>query len=721
MKHLLFFFLIGASILFAQDEYHQKLLNQLETEFDVTDGEWVLSDNEKSTNGRLQATNVSRKTLDYSGEHPFSKVLQLTVSSRGENGWDNAVRFPSSKDVKKGDALLAVIWMNSIESDEKYNHVTHKFELTSNPWTQSLILGADIKPGWRQWFLPFEAEVDYDAGQGRYQLDMGHMKGVIKIAGLAVINFGKKYEVDDLPMSTHHMDYDGREPGAAWRTEALQRIENIRKGNLSVKVVNKNGEPVKNAEVDVSLQKHEFGFGTAISARWWLNSGSDSETYLEKLEDLTGDGRSFNAVVFENALKWPTWEGDWLGTPEEVAEIVDWLRSGEYRIRGHNLVWPKWRHLPDDIEQHKNDPDYIRDRIKNRIADVAGYPGIKGYIDEWDVINEMVHCTDLENVFGTKDIYTEWFNWAHDADPNALLYLNEYSIINGGGHDVESRKSYREIIEKLIADGAPLGGIGVQGHMGANFTPPQKVLDILDEFKKYELDISITEYDASGAADDIAADYMRDILIVAFSHPMVKNFLMWGFWDGSHWHSDAPIFNQDWTLKPSGETFIDWVFNKWWTDESGKTSRDGFYRPNAFYGQYTIRAEFDGETAEKQFTFSKDQKNVELKLDTDLTSVSGESATPQTFKLYANAPNPFNPSTDIEYALPENTYVKLTVHNHLGRVVKTLVNRKEAAGHYRVRWSGVNELGEKVTSGVYFYTLAIDGRESMSRKMMLLK
>lgn len=721
MKHLLFFFLIGASILFAQDEYHQKLLNQLETEFDVTDGEWVLSDNEKSTNGRLQATNVSRKTLDYSGEHPFSKVLQLTVSSRGENGWDNAVRFPSSKDVKKGDALLAVIWMNSIESDEKYNHVTHKFELTSSPWTQSLILGADIKSGWRQWFLPLEAEVDYDAGQGRYQLDMGHMKGVIKIAGLAVINFGKKYEVDDLPMSTHHMDYDGREPGAAWRTEALQRIENIRKGNLSVKVVNKNGEPVKNAEVDVSLQKHEFGFGTAISARWWLNSGSDSETYLEKLEDLTGDGRSFNAVVFENALKWPTWEGDWLGTPEEVAEIVDWLRSGEYRIRGHNLVWPKWRHLPDDIEQHKNDPDYIRDRIKNRIADVAGYPGIKGYIDEWDVINEMVHCTDLENVFGTKDIYTEWFNWAHDADPNALLYLNEYSIINGGGHDVESRKSYREIIEKLIADGAPLGGIGVQGHMGANFTPPQKVLDILDEFKKYELDISITEYDASGAADDIAADYMRDILIVAFSHPMVKNFLMWGFWDGSHWHSDAPIFNQDWTLKPSGETFIDWVFNKWWTDESGKTSRDGFYRPNAFYGHYTIRAEFDGETAEKQFTFSKDQKNVELKLDTDLTSVSGESATPQTFKLYANAPNPFNPSTDIEYALPENTYVKLTVHNHLGRVVKTLVNRKEAAGHYRVRWSGVNELGEKVTSGVYFYTLAIDGRESMSRKMMLLK
>lgn len=71
--------------------------------------------------------------------------------------------------------------------------------------------------------------------------------------------------------------------------------------------------------------------------------------------------------------------------------------------------------------------------------------------------------------------------------------------------------------------------------MGSNPTPPERVLQVFDDFAELGLRMSITEYDAQGAAPDIAADYMRDILICAFSHPAMHNFLMWGFWDGAHW------------------------------------------------------------------------------------------------------------------------------------------------------------------------------------------
>ena len=709
--------LIVASLGMAQeDAYHQALRQQLQDQYSISGGEWVLADTETQTNSKIQLTRVARKTLTAEEDQPFSQILELKVANRGNNSWDNAVRFPSSTAINKGDVVLVVVWLNSVEADDGLNHITHKFELTHDPWTQSLILGADIKPGWRQWFLPFEAEVDMAAGEGRYQIDMGHMAGTIQIAGLAVLNFGSAYTVDDLPISTHHMDYEGREDGAAWRAEALQRIEEIRKGDLSVKVVNRNGEAIKNAQVTVDMKRHDFGFGTAIASRWWFRSGSDADTYLSKVENLVGDGRTFSTVVFENALKWPAWENEWQTTPEQNVEIVDWLTSYDIRIRGHNLVWPRWRSLPNDLEEHKDDPEYIRNRIYDHIFEVAGYDGIKGYIAEWDVINEMVHCRDLAEVFGTEDIYTDWFNWAHEADPNAILYVNEYSIINGGGNDLQAQEEYNEIIERLIDQGAPLGGIGVQGHMGANFTPPERVLEILDDFAQYNLPISITEYDAAGATDDIAADYMRDILIASFSHPAMQNFLMWGFWDGAHWHGDAPLFNQDWSIKPSGETFIEWVFDAWWTHASGNTTRDGLFTAQAFYGDYTITAEFNGQHAQQSFTFTSDgQSTVELQIDSEETAVQRNPMVPHTVELAANYPNPFNPTTSIEYALPRRAHVSLQVFDANGRLITTLVQQSQDAGWHRVEF-----IGDDLSSGIYYCRLQTD-REIRTRKLLLLK
>jgi hypothetical protein len=100
----------------------------------------------------------------------------------------------------------------------------------------------------------------------------------------------------------------------------------------------------------------------------------------------------------------------------------------------------------------------------------------------------------------------------------------------------------------------------------------------------------------------------------------------------------------------------------------------------------------------------------------------GETASvvPQSTELLGNYPNPFNPSTSIQYALSKDTHVILTVFNMLGQRVVTLVNDFQSAGYKTVVWDGRNDSGSPVASGLYIYTMKA-GSVVKSNKLMLLK
>ena len=83
-------------------------------------------------------------------------------------------------------------------------------------------------------------------------------------------------------------------------------------------------------------------------------------------------------------------------------------------------------------------------------------------------------------------------------------------------------------------------------------------------------------------------------------------------------------------------------------------------------------------------------------------------------------PNPFNPITVIDYAIPEPTHVNLAVYDILGRQITTLVNRLEKPGYKSIQWNGINDQGQLVSAGMYFYHLQA-GKFSKVRKMILLK
>ena len=93
---------------------------------------------------------------------------------------------------------------------------------------------------------------------------------------------------------------------------------------------------------------------------------------------------------------------------------------------------------------------------------------------------------------------------------------------------------------------------------------------------------------------------------------------------------------------------------------------------------------------------------------------------PTEYALGQNVPNPFNPSTTIDYRLPEAGDVQLVIYNLLGQEVRTLVQESMDAGFHSVIWDGKDEFGKQVASGIYIYRMSV-GDFSQVQRMMLLK
>ncbi len=94
---------------------------------------------------------------------------------------------------------------------------------------------------------------------------------------------------------------------------------------------------------------------------------------------------------------------------------------------------------------------------------------------------------------------------------------------------------------------------------------------------------------------------------------------------------------------------------------------------------------------------------------------------PQEFSLEQNYPNPFNPETVIEFHLPSTQHVKLNIYEISGILVKSLVNGRYSAGTHKVRWNGMNNSGQKVSTGNYFYSLETADDRRVIKKMTFIK
>ena len=137
----------------------------------------------------------------------------------------------------------------------------------------------------------------------------------------------------------------------------------------------------------------------------------------------------------------------------------------------------------------------------------------------------------------------------------------------------------------------------------------------LDRFAAFGKDLEITEFDIDTLDEGTQADYTRDFMTAVFSHPSVKAFLMWGFWEGAHWRPRGAMLRRDWSIKPNGEVYRDLVFKRWWTNVNGKTGARGTFATRGFLGDYEIEAKMAGKSKTVRVSLPKEGAQVECVLE----------------------------------------------------------------------------------------------------------
>ncbi len=235
----------------------------------------------------------------------------------------------------------------------------------------------------------------------------------------------------------------------------------------------------------------------------------------------------------------------------------------------------------------------------------------RGLLDEWDVLNEPYSNHDLMDAFG-REIMSSWFKTAHAELPGVGLFFNDFS-----NHDATTDAAHVAHFEAttrfLLDHGAPVTGLGLQAHFDGRPNAPENILATLDRYQaEFHLPVRMTEFDVWTFDEELQADFVRDFLILSFSHPSVVGVQLWGFWQGAHWRPPAALFRTDWSEKPGAKVYRELVLRQWRTNLSGTTGVNGLYAGRGFHGDYVVTVEAGGRRADKSFTLAPGKEATEL-------------------------------------------------------------------------------------------------------------
>ncbi len=322
------------------------------------------------------------------------------------------------------------------------------------------------------------------------------------------------------------------------------------------------------AQEPISLDdayKGAFVVGAAINVAQITGQDSRGDAIIET---------QFNSISPENALKWENIHP----TPGTYAfDVPDqYVAYGEKHhmfIVGHCLVWhsqvPAW--VFRDDKGNFVDRETLLERMHDHIQTVVGR--YKGRIQSWDVVNEALNedgtlrQSPWLKIIG-EDYIAKAFQYAHEADPEAQLTYNDYSLENEA-----KRKGALALITKLKAEGIPVTSVGLQGHLGLQL-PSTETEDVtISDFAKVGVKVVISELDidvlppatqqqtadvsvkveqdpkldpyANGLPQPVQQELTKryaDLFGVFLKHrDVVTRVTLWGVTDEDSWRNDWPV------------------------------------------------------------------------------------------------------------------------------------------------------------------------------------
>lgn len=308
---------------------------------------------------------------------------------------------------------------------------------------------------------------------------------------------------------------------------------------------------------------NKFLVGAALNVR--QSSGADTSS-------LKIVKRHFNSIVAENCMKseeiQPR-EGEFFF--DEADKFVNFGIENNMSIIGHCLIWhsqcPDWFFTDD--KGNNVSPEILRQRMKTHISTVVGR--YKGKIKGWDVVNEAIvedgsyRKSKFYEILGEEFIPLA-FQYAHEADPNAELYYNDYGMNVKG-----RREGVVKLIRSLKGKGLRIDAVGMQGHMGMDYPDIKEFEESMLAFAAEGVKVMITEWDMSALptarqsaniSDTVAfrkslnpyPDALPDSVNTAWNKRMDEFFTLfekhsdivtrvtaWGVSDGDSWKNDFPV------------------------------------------------------------------------------------------------------------------------------------------------------------------------------------
>ena len=502
-------------------------------------------------------------------------ALRVEVPRRGEKPWSVVMHSATNtRPIRKGDLLVTAVRVRVVGPSGTTGLVGVYAESAVKDKFGSV--GGQILPTTEvQTFRrSVESPGDYDAGEFRVAVHLAGQAQVVELYGVTLEAYLAGTPPAELKLD--RITWDGRSADAPWRGEAATRIDRIRKADLAVRVTDADGVPVEGAEVTVRQQRHAWRFGTFVGA-----------TLLADDED----GRRYREVVRSryNFLTLPAYlaEWGWLSDRNRTRyfRMADWARTNGIPARGHLLVYPGWAASPD--EWFTLPKPELRRRLEAHIPRASRAFAQRG-VTEWDVTNELRYNAEFMDEIGGVQVAADWFRQARKHLPDGMLYLNETMILPNGGQTETEQQTFERHLRTLLDAGAPIDGIGLQGHFRSEMTAPTRLLEILDRFAAFGKPIMVTEFDMDNDDKQAQADYLRDFYTAMFSHPGVAGVVMWQFWEGDMWQPRGHHFTKDWQETPLSRAFRDLVHDQWRTDAAGATDASGRFAVRAFQGVQSV-------------------------------------------------------------------------------------------------------------------------------------
>ncbi|MEM6315711.1 MAG: endo-1,4-beta-xylanase, partial [Planctomycetota bacterium] len=470
-------------------------------------------------------TDVERITVD---GQVFALGLRVTVAEAVRPVWDAQVVSPSNRTpIAAGDVLFGYFDIRAdTDLAPEGGYVVGWLQAQDQGWEKVRKVELSPGPTWSRRYFSATAARDFPAGAVNLCLHLGTVAQQLDVGEIVVWNLGPDADIDALPRTK--LTYAGQAPDAPWRAEAAERIERHRKADLTVRVIDADGKPVPDAQVEVELTRHAFHIGTFLEVESpVIRNDADAERFREVVKN------NFNRVTVPiyAAGGWGWSDPD---SREDFRAIIDWAVANDFYVSAHPVLWSRFDLSPPAWSALRDDPAALEAATFAHLDAILPELRQRG-VDSAELLNEPINDTELDDIIGKPDLRARWFEHAGQVEPGLRYVINEFDIISSAGLDGHKQDAFAEQVRTLLDADVPLGAIGFQCHIGEDFTPPTRMWAVFDRFAEFGLPLYVSEFDVNTEDEQLQADYTRDFVTAAFAHPAIEGVTFWGFWEGQMW------------------------------------------------------------------------------------------------------------------------------------------------------------------------------------------